>query len=180
VVRVPFSIEFVSIAPEFFVGIGPMSSSAATVSRRQVRYQSFDEVLADAQRAVQDRAGTTGQWSLGRILEHLAIANEKTIDGFHFLAPLPVRIIAGTFLKKRFIKRGLKPGFRLSKKAEQILVPGEIDPNQALDHLRRSVKRLQAETERSLHPFFGRVTLDESNRLNLRHAELHMSFVKAT
>jgi hypothetical protein len=154
--------------------------STATVSRRPVHYDSFDEVLADAQRAVRDNAGTTGNWSLGRILEHLAIGNEKSIDGFGFMAPLPVRMVAGMFLKKRLLAHGLKPGFRLPKRAEQILVPEEIDPNDALDHLRRSVQRLQTETKRSPHPFLGRMVVDESNRMNLRHAELHMSFVKAT
>ncbi len=154
--------------------------STATVGRRQVHYDSFDEFLADAQRAVRDKAGTTGNWSLGRILEHLAISNEKSIDGFGFSAPLPVRMIAGTFLKKRFLKRGLKPGFQLSKKAAQVLVPDEVDAATALDHLRGSVQRLQSETKRSAHPFLGRMALDESNRLNLRHAELHMSFVKAS
>ena len=93
-----------------------MIMSTATASRRQVHYNSFDEVLADAERAVQGKAETTGNWSLGRILEHLAIANEKSIDGFGFQAPLPVRMIAGTFLKKRLLKNGLKPGFQLSKR----------------------------------------------------------------
>jgi hypothetical protein len=154
--------------------------STATVARRRVRYESFDELLADAQRAVHGKAETTGKWSLGRILEHLAIGNEKSIDGFGFLAPLPIRMFAGTFLKKRLLTRGLKPGFRLPKRAEQILVPEEIDPSAALDHLRRSVERLQTETKRSPHPFLGRMKVDESNRMNLRHAELHMSFVKAS
>ena len=89
-------------------------------------------------------------------------------------------MIAGTFLKKRLLKRGLKPGFQLSKKAAQVLVPDEVDADAALDHLRGSVQRLQSETKRSAHPFLGRMALDESNRLNLRHAELHMSFVKAS
>jgi hypothetical protein len=154
--------------------------STATVSRRRVHYNSYDELLADAERAVHEKAGTTGNWSLGRILEHLAIGNDKSIDGFGFLAPLPVRMVAGMFLKRRLLSRGLKPGFRLPKRAEQILVPDEIDPNDALEHLRRSVQRLQSETKRSPHPFLGRMTLDESSRMSLRHAELHMSFVKAT
>ena len=114
--------------------------STATASRRRVHYNSFDEVLADAERAVQGKAETTGNWSLGRILEHLAIANEKSIDGFGFQAPLPVRMIAGTFLKKRLLKNGLKPGFQLSKRGAQVLVPEEINADAALDHLRRSVE----------------------------------------
>jgi hypothetical protein len=152
--------------------------STTTASRRHVRYNSFDEVLADAERAVQGKAETTGNWSLGKILAHLAIANEKSIDGFGFQAPLPVRMIAGTFLKRRILKKGLKPGFRLPKRAAQVLVPEEINADAALDHLRRSVERLKSETKRSPHPFLGPMAVEESNCLNLRHAELHMSFVK--
>jgi len=154
--------------------------STATVTRRDVHYDSFDQFLADAQRAVRDNAVTTGKWSLGQILEHLATSNDKSIDGFGFQAPLPVRMFAGTFLKKRLLKRGLKPGFQLGKKAARVLVPDEVDADAAWDHLRRSVARLQSETKRSPHPFLGRMGLDDSNCLNLRHAELHMSFVKAS
>lgn len=149
-----------------------------TVPRRKVSYTSFDDVLSDAERAVRDKAQTTGNWSLGRIIEHLAVANEKALDGFGFQAPLPVRLIASIFLKGRLLKHGLKPGFRLKPKAEKILVPDETDPNAALDHLRSSIQRLKSESQRHPHPFLGALTLDESNCLNLRHAELHMSFVK--
>lgn len=147
--------------------------------RRKVRYDSFDSFLTDAQRAVQENAATTGKWSLGQILEHLAIANDKSIDGFGFQAPLPFRMI-GPLFKKRVLERGLTPGFKLSKKGAAALVPGETDAGAALEHLRRSIGRLQSETRRSPHPFLGRMALDESNCLCLRHAELHMSFVKAS
>jgi hypothetical protein len=145
---------------------------------RKVRYESFDQIVSDAQRAVRDNAQTTGNWSLGQILEHLAIANEKTIDGFGFQAPFPVRLI-GPFFKKRLLEQGLKPGIKLSKTATAALVPDRTDVQAALDHLRQSYQRLDSESKRSPHPFFGRMTRDESNRLCLRHAELHMSFVKA-
>ena len=116
---------------------------------------------------------------MGQILEHLAIANDKSIDGFGFQAPLPIRML-GPLFKKRLLERGLTPGFQLSKKGSAVLVPGETDAQAALDHLRRSFERLQSESKRSPHPFLGAMTCDESNRLCLRHAELHMSFVKTT
>jgi hypothetical protein len=156
-----------------------ISMSTATAPCRKVCYGSFDEVVSDAQRAVRDKAGTTGNWSLGQILQHLALANEKTIDGFGFQAPFPVRMI-GPLFKKRLLERGLTPGFQLSKKGSQALVPGETDADAALERLRHSFQRLQAETKRSPHPFLGRMSIDESNRLCLRHAELHLSFVKAS
>jgi Protein of unknown function (DUF1569) len=152
--------------------------STTVPERRRVKYTCFQDVAADAERAVQQNAPTTGNWSLGQILEHLAIGDEKTIDGFEFAAPWPVQLVARLFLKKRVLRDGLRPGFQLSPKAEKHLVPGETDPHAALDHLRRAIHRLETESKRSPHPFFGRLTQDESDRLMLRHSELHMSFVK--
>jgi len=153
--------------------------STATAPCRKVRYESFEQIVSDAERAVRERSETTGKWSLGQILEHLAISNEKTIDGFGFQASLPIRMV-GPFFKKRLLERGLTPGFQLSKKASAALVPGETDAQAALDHLRQSFQRLHSESKRSPHPFLGRLSIDESNRLCLRHAELHMSFIKAS
>ena len=153
--------------------------STATAPCRKVRYESFEQIVSDAERAVREKSETTGKWSLGQILEHLAIANNKTIDGFGFQAPLPIRMV-GPFFKKRLLERGLTPGFQLSKKASAALVPGETDAQAALDHLRQSFHRLLSESKRSPHPFLGHLSVDESNRLCLRHAELHMSFIKAS
>jgi hypothetical protein len=150
--------------------------ATATSTRRRVRYACLDEVVTDAERAVSANSATTGKWSLGQILEHLATANDKTIDGFGFSAPWPLRTI-GPFFKKRVLAKGLTPGFNLNPKAAAILVPGEIDTAAGFEHLRKSTERLKSEQKRAPHPFLGHLTLDESNRLCLRHAELHMSFV---
>jgi hypothetical protein len=153
--------------------------ATATAARREIRYQSFDDFVSDAERAVREKSRTTGNWSLGQILEHLARANDRLIDGFGFQAPFPFRIV-GPLFKNRILDRGMTPGFNLSKTGSALLVPDETETGAAFEHLRNSVKRLQSETKRSPHPFFGRLTIDESNRLSLRHAELHMSFVKAS
>jgi hypothetical protein len=157
---------------------GDQAMSTTAPERRRVNYTCFQDLEADAEKAVQSKAPTTGNWSLGQILEHLAISNEKSIDGFGFAAPRPVQLIARLLVKKRVLKNGLKPGVRLPATGQKQLVPGETDPAAALDHLRRSLKRLQSESKRSPHPFFGSMTEQESNRLMLRHGELHMSFVK--
>ncbi|HEV8001590.1 MAG TPA: DUF1569 domain-containing protein [Planctomycetaceae bacterium] len=151
--------------------------ATATLTRRQVRYASLDEVVADAERAVSANSGTTGKWSLGQIIEHLAVANDKLIDGFGFRAAWPLRTAGRLFFKKRVLAKGLTPGFNLSPKAAAVLVPGETDAAAALVHLRKSTERLKFEQKRSAHPFLGPLTVDECNQLCLRHAELHMSFV---
>lgn len=147
-------------------------------TRRQVQYASFDEVLADAERVVRARAATTGKWSLDQILGHLAIAMEKSIDGFPGELPWFVRLPARCFLKPWILKRGMKAGFKLPAEAENWAIPPVGDANLALEQLRRAIGRLRGEKTRSPHPMFGSMTAAEWDRLHLRHAELHMSFVR--
>ncbi|HXY34548.1 MAG TPA: DUF1569 domain-containing protein [Planctomycetaceae bacterium] len=147
--------------------------------RRRIRYNSLEDVMADAERAVRANSATTGNWSLGQILEHLATAQDKMIDGFGFSAPWPVPIVGRLMFKKRLLEKGLVPGFKLNAKAAAILVPGETDPAAALEHFRQSTERLKTEQKRSAHPFLGPMTVEECNQMCLRHAELHMSFVTA-
>jgi hypothetical protein len=153
--------------------------ASATPTRRRIRYRTLDEVVADAARAVSANSATTGTWSLGQILEHLAIAQDKMIDGFGFQAPLPIRTVGRFFLKKRLLVKGLTPGFKLSPRAAAVLVPDAMDATAALEHLRRSTDRLKNEQKRAAHPFLGPMTVDECTQMCLRHAELHMSFVTA-
>ncbi len=124
--------------------------ATATPARRRVRYSTLDEVVDDAARAVSAKSATTGKWSLGQILEHLAIANDKMIDGFGFQAPLPIRTVGRYFLKKRLLVKGLTPGFRLNPRAAAVLVPDETDATVALEHLRQSTERLKTEPKRFL------------------------------
>jgi hypothetical protein len=154
--------------------------ATATPTRRPVQYAALDDIVFDARRAVGSQAGTTGKWSLGQIIEHLATANDKLIDGFGFSAPWPLPIVGRVFFKNRLLTKGMSPGFNLNPKAAAILVPKEtIDAAAALEHLRESVERLKTEQKSSAHPFLGPLTVKERDLLCLRHAELHMSFVKA-
>ncbi len=150
-----------------------------SVTRREVSFANLDEVVAFAEHAVQSNAETIGNWSLGQILEHVATVMEKSIDGFDIKPALQVRLLGRWFLKNRFLKQGMPPGFQLKGPAAKELLPPEVDPQAALDHLRRAAERLKTETRREVHPFFGKLDQAESNRINCRHAELHMSFINA-
>jgi uncharacterized protein DUF1569 len=152
--------------------------SAATPVRRTVQYASFDDVLADAARLVRARAATTGNWSLDQILGHLAIAMELSAAGFERKAPWPLRLVGRYIFKPRILKHGMKPGYKLPAEAEKLSVPAPGgDLAAALDRLRRAIQRLQSDPTRHPHPFLGPMPAAEWDRLHLRHAELHLSFV---
>ena len=148
------------------------------VQRRKVSYANLDEVIADAQRAASENAAVVGNWTLGQIFEHLAVVMDKTIDGFDMKPPLMVRLVGRFYLKGRFLKQGMTSGFQLKGPAADELVPPEVDTQVALDHLYQAAERVKVEAPHPTHPFFGSLTHDQAKRINCRHAELHMSFVK--
>ena len=154
----------------------PTVETAKVEGRRDVRFSSLDEILADADGLVQSGYRRVGNWSLGQICKHLAVAMEAGIDGSDASAPWPIRWVASRFYKPKALKK-MSAGFKLPKKAAARMVPGATDDEAGLSELRRVIQRWKSETNREPHAFFGRMTPDEWDCLSLRHAELHLSFL---
>ncbi len=145
--------------------------------RRTVSYQSYDDLLADAEEMAHGVVQTLGNWSLGQIFQHIATGLETSIDGSPLKFPFPIRL-AAPFLKKRFLTKTLSPGFQLPASARKALVPdATVSTADGLDALRLAVSRCESENERALHPLLGRLSKKEWDQFNFRHAEMHMSFV---
>lgn len=154
-----------------------MSIDSKTVpGRRTLHFDTLDEVLADAERLVASPdTRTLGNWPLGQLLTHLALAINGSIDGIEARAPWYVRLI-GRSIKGRIIRNGMRAGFRLPKSAESSAFPASESPQQSLEVLRAAIHRTRQEPMTARHPVFGRLTNDEWRQLHLRHAELHLSF----
>jgi hypothetical protein len=72
----------------------------------------------------------------------------------------------------------MPPGFKLPDDVAAIIVPpATTSLEQGLSAIRAALQRLKNETEREPSPFLGKLSLDESNRLQCRHSELHLSFL---
>jgi hypothetical protein len=72
----------------------------------------------------------------------------------------------------------LKPGAKLPAKAEAFFWPDqEFDVPSALHHLKESAEYYKSNGPLEKHPFFGKLTREESDHLNCRHAALHLGFV---
>lgn len=145
--------------------------------RRTVHFESFDELLADAEQLAGTEVQTLGNWSLGEILGHLAAAMNASIDGFPAKVPWPIRVLARLFMRKMILQGPLKPGFKLPKEAEAKMWPQGMTADEGLAALRDAVERQRAETNRVPHLALGAISNEEWTQAHLRHAELHMSFV---
>src|ERR1700678_2681238 len=75
-----------------------------TSMRRSLRFNTYDDVLADAKSLVRNGYEREGSWSLGQVCSHLNETVEKSIDGFPEMKPWPVRFLARTFVLKGILQ----------------------------------------------------------------------------
>ncbi len=149
--------------------------TTTVTGRRSVHFETFEDLLADAEHLVAHEVHMVGNWSLGQVLRHLSASFAYSIDGFPFLLPAPLRFLLRVTLKKRCLTRPLAPGLKLPGKAGN-LIPVATEPAQGCAMLRDAIQRLENEPTRKQNPALGRLTADEWTQMHLRHAELHLSF----
>ncbi len=146
------------------------------VGRRTVRYDSFAEVLADAERLTTIPVRTLGNWSSGQIYAHLARSIDVMIDGAPFAAPLPMRWFLRA-IKGWILSRPLPAGFRLPKQAARLLPEDTLSTEAGLQLLRTAIARIQVTDTRAPHPAFGQCSRADWDAFQFRHCEMHMSFI---
>lgn len=147
--------------------------------RRTVRYETYDDLLADAERLAGVEVRTLGNWSYGQILDHLARSIHAMIDGPGFRMPMPMRFVMRLLMMKKMVHQELPPGFKFPVKvADRFCPPEDAQVGPSLAALREAVTRVQSTDQRGLHPAFGTVKTSDWDSFQLRHCELHMSFVQ--
>jgi hypothetical protein len=147
-------------------------------ARRQVHYNSLDEILADAERMSRDDVRALGNWSAGQIFSHLASGMRISLDGSSLVVPWYFRLM-GRLMKKRILQGPMSPGFQLPAAAAREFVPGPKSTAEGLAELREVISRLQRDPQRVPSPFLGPLTREEWDQMHCTHAALHMSFLVA-
>lgn len=148
------------------------------IGRRTVRYESYADMLADAEAMLASKVKLIGNWSLGQILQHLATACHVTVDGVDMGIPKPIRFFGTLLLKKRFLNKKIPTGVKIPARMQgELIASPDIDAGLALEALRKAVVRIQSASTHAPHMVFGQLSPEEWEKWNLRHAENHMSFV---
>ena len=149
--------------------------------RRHLRFDTIGAALADAERlAAAEREGRLkrcGNWTLG----HLATWANFAFDGYpdSVRAPLPVRIIL-RLMRNSILTRGMMTGVRIGKLPGGTLGVDVVSTDEGVTRYRAAMERLRASAPTIKNPVFGPLTHDQWIQLNLRHAELHLSFHSET
>ena len=152
---------------------------AAQPERRELTFQNLDEVVAEAERLASGNVRVSGHHSFGQILNHLALSQDVSTG--RVVAPPPPFLMKLLMpLMKRMVinSKPLKPGIKLPAKGEAFFWPDkEFDAPSALQYLKEAIDYFKGNGPLEKHPFFGKLTKQQVEQLECRHAALHLSFV---
>lgn len=121
---------------------------------------------------------TTGNWTAGQNLSHLAAWIEYGYDGFPIKAPpFYVRWVLKRMLKKTLAKGVMEPGLEMPGVEGGTTGQEEMETGAALERFRAALSRMQSEPAIHNSPAFGKVTDEVRIKMNLMHAQLHLGFL---
>jgi hypothetical protein len=160
-------------------------ATAKVTDRRSLRFASFAELAEEVERlsraAEHGTLRTTGNWSVGQILQHLGKTMQFSFDGFPFKAALPARLMSKIF--KHLMWKGLlnlmfKPGHQLPPSAGAMLPADTVSVTDGAALLLAQIQRVQAGAPMTQpHPFLGSLTQAQWTDIHLCHAAAHLSFI---
>lgn len=157
----------------------PAIDTKRASGRREVHYRTMQDLLDDVERISAGPYRTVGNWSLAQICAHMSKALNLALDNGQIATPWIVRVLARLLFKRRLIEGPMPAGFKVRGAAARILIPGEdAGLDESLAALRASVARWQQGAPTHPHFILGPMTPAQWDSLQLRHAELHMSFVQ--
>jgi len=147
--------------------------------RRDVSFASFDELIGDAEQLAAGETRTVGQHSFAAILHHLKISFDASSGRISPpKPPLFMRVMRPLIRMMVLNDRPLSPGIQLPAQGESFFWPGGVgDVATGMESLKEAIENYQQQGATEVHPFFGKLTRQQSDSLNLRHAALHLSFV---
>jgi hypothetical protein len=158
-----------------------MINTGKIKDRRKLRFENFDEAIRDAEQlADAERNGTlrqTGNWELGQAIGHLAFWARAPLDGYPEM-PRPPWLLRRLIplMKNRFLNKGLPAGAQIRGVPGGTFGTDRMPTDEALAQLHSAFERLAREMPTEPNIIFGPMTHEQFIKLNLRHAELHLSF----
>lgn len=154
--------------------------TAKVTGRRDLHFDSVDEIVADAERMADGAHAQLGNWSLGEICQHLAQSLDSATDDNQVVPSLLFRLI-GPFMKKRMISQTMTPGFRMTSKMQPVFMPkSDTSTDEGLSALKTAVERFKLAQLPARSPTFGKLSNAEWHQFHCRHAEMHLSFIVPT
>lgn len=159
-----------------------MIDTTKVVGRRPLSFANLDAMLADARACVASpQLRPLGNWTLGQALNHLAAWIEYPYTGFPPELVFPESVKAQALAAKdRIMRDPMRPGDRLPGAEAGTFATEDASADHGLSRLEAAVALLRSAPPPHPDPAFGVVSQREWTEMNLRHAELHLSFFVLT
>ena len=146
--------------------------------RRELHFESLEDILADAQTITAGPHRTTGNWSAPQILHHVTFLIDAMNHGSKLSLPLPIRVVGRVLKLLKFHRREMKPGLNPPPAvARRFAPPPDLSLDEALQHMRTQIEFAQKHGMKHPSPMFGKLPHAEAVAMHCRHAELHQSFI---
>lgn len=159
-----------------------MIDTAKVQGRRPLRFETIDQMLADARACVAAPGlARLGNWTIGQTLHHIAAWIDYPYMGYPPELVIPEAMKAQARAAKDSIMTSpMHPGERLPGLSEGTLATEVVPADIGLAQLEAAAIRLRSGPPHELTPLpdpaFGVITNHEWTQMSLRHAELHLSF----
>jgi hypothetical protein len=158
-------------------------NAPAAVQRRHLRFATIDDLLKEVERIeTADKEGrlqAQGTWTPGQVLGHVAAWINYGYDGYPMKPPPWIVRLLLRWQVKKYLRDGMPSGVRIPKVEAGTYGIEVLTLPEGAAQLRRAVERLRAgEPAKFDSPAFGPMTPEDRIQFNLRHAELHLSFLQ--
>jgi hypothetical protein len=158
-------------------------NTAKVQGRRTLRWETLDELKQDIDLILEaDHQGqleSMGNWTPSQIFNHLAAWIEYGYVGYPMGAPPFFLRWLLKRMGKRYLEKGMPSGIRIPGVKQGTYGVEDTPLQEAHQRLTLAINRLQVGEECPYDsPAFGKMSHPDRVRLNLRHAELHLSFLR--
>jgi hypothetical protein len=145
--------------------------------RRELRFKTFEEALAELERLEQGPVTPLGNWSFFQALDHCAGAIRFSMGGTPLPRPGWKRRLTGWIFKKITLWKGsIRAGVQNPRVSSQRV---EGDAVETAQRLRETIKTFQSYNGPwTPHPFFGRLTKAEWEKIHIYHMANHFGFLE--
>lgn len=153
------------------------------VEKRPLKFNDFDELIADVQTLANHGYESKGNWTLGQACGHIADWMRFPMDGFP-KPPMVMRIIfwfmkvtVGPSMKRKIMKDGFKGGMPTAPET----VPDAVaySDSDGVEKLKETINRLSGYAGELLpSPLFGPMDKETLVKVSLLHAEHHLGYLE--
>ncbi len=152
-------------------------------NKRELKFNSFDELMSEVHSLQEKGYVSSGNWTLGQACSHLADWIQYPMEGFP-KPPLPVKFImwlvkitVGPGMKRKILKEGFSGGMPTAP--QSVVTAEEMSDQQGIEKLQSAIDRLRSfDGEFYPSPLFGPTDRETLTRVSLLHAEHHLGYLE--